>query len=56
MLDVALRIPLISAVSMKLDAKNLLDARFEVTQGGVVRHRYHSGRTYGIGFSWSPLR
>jgi hypothetical protein len=56
MLDLALRIPLGSAVSVKLDAKNLLDAAFRVTQGDVVRHRYRSGRTFSVGFSWQPVR
>jgi TonB-dependent receptor len=54
--DVALRLPLVNGLSMKLDGKNLLDSPFEVTQGQVTRHKYRSGRTFSAGFSWNPLR
>jgi TonB-dependent receptor len=52
MLDLALRTGLFPGVSLKLDAKNLLDAPYEVTQGAVVRETYRSGRSYSVGLSW----
>lgn len=54
--DAALRVPLLRGVSLKLDAKNLLDAPYRTVQGSVVRREYRSGRTFSLGFSWSPTR
>ncbi|HWP38628.1 MAG TPA: TonB-dependent receptor [Gemmatimonadales bacterium] len=54
MLDVAFRAPLWSTVAAKLDARNLLDSPFQVTQGDVIRHRYRTGRTFSVGFTWKP--
>jgi TonB dependent receptor/Carboxypeptidase regulatory-like domain/TonB-dependent Receptor Plug Domain len=51
-LDFSLRLPAFAGLSMKLDAKNLLDAEYRFTQGDVVRHRYTAGRTFALGFSW----
>jgi outer membrane receptor protein involved in Fe transport len=42
------------SVSVKLDAKNLLDAPYRFTQGDVVRLRYKSGRSFSVGFGWTP--
>jgi hypothetical protein len=47
--DFSLRMPLRRAVDLKLDAENLFDSAFEVRQGDVVRERYHTGRSMGIG-------
>jgi len=54
--DAALRVPLLRGVSVKLDAKNLLDAPYRTVQGSVARREYRSGRTVSLGFSWSPTR
>src|SRR5690606_35054325 len=43
--DFSLRTTVLGAVSFKFDAKNLLDAAYEVTQGDVTRERYRSGRS-----------
>ena len=51
-LDLSLRFPLIRGVAAKLDARNLLDAPYEVTQGDVVREHYRTGRSFSLGFSW----
>jgi hypothetical protein len=50
--DMSLQAPLFGALSARLDAKNLLDSPFEVTQGAVVRERYRSGRVISIGLKW----
>ena len=51
-LDLSLRFPLQGGLSAKLDARNLLDAPYEVTQGSVIRERYHAGRVLSLGFTW----
>ncbi|HSJ08836.1 MAG TPA: TonB-dependent receptor, partial [Longimicrobiales bacterium] len=51
-LDISLRTALSGDVSVKLDAKNLLDAPYELTQGDVTRERYRSGRAVSLGFTW----
>src|SRR5690606_41675386 len=55
-LDVSLRFPLFASVSAKLDVKNLLDSRYEVTQGTVVRERYRTGRVFSAGVTWESWR
>ncbi len=52
MLDVSLRLALTSAMSAKLDAKNLLDSAYEQTQGSVTREYYRTGRAFSFGLSW----
>ncbi|MEO5800239.1 MAG: TonB-dependent receptor [Gemmatimonadales bacterium] len=52
-LDLSLRFPVAGALSARLDAKNLLDAPYRLTQGSVVRESYRAGRVVGIGFSWT---
>jgi hypothetical protein len=52
MLDLALRMGLTSAISAKLDMKNLLDAPYELTQGTVTRESYRTGRVLSLGISW----
>ena len=49
--DVSLRFPLRGGLSGKLDARNLLDAPYEVTQGGVQREFYRGGRVFSLGFA-----
>lgn len=53
-LDFSLRFPLVSALSGRFDAKNLLDAPYETVQGSVTRERYVIGRTFQLGFVWKP--
>jgi TonB-dependent receptor len=53
-LDAALRFPLWGGVSMKVDAKNLLDAPYQTLQGTLVRQEYRVGRTLSFGLSWRP--
>jgi outer membrane receptor protein involved in Fe transport len=52
MLDASLQLPVVSSVSLKLDAKNLLDAPYRMTQGDVLRSRYKSGRQFDFAFTW----
>ena len=51
-LDLSLRFGLSGALSARLDAKNLLDAPFELTQGDVIREYHRSGRVFSLGMSW----
>jgi TonB-dependent receptor len=51
-LDLSLRFPLAGSLAAKLDARNLLDAPFTITQGDVVRERYSFGRVVSLGLSW----
>lgn len=53
MLDVTLRRELRDGLSLKMDAKNLLDSAYELRQGGVVREYYRSGRSLSVGVSWN---
>ncbi|HEU5219016.1 MAG TPA: TonB-dependent receptor, partial [Gemmatimonadales bacterium] len=51
-LDASVTLPLFGGVSARADAKNLLDSRYRLTQGGALREGYRSGRVFSIGFSW----
>ncbi|HJU66429.1 MAG TPA: hypothetical protein VJ596_12155, partial [Gemmatimonadaceae bacterium] len=51
-IDVSLRFPLLGGLAAKVDAKNLLDAPYEATQGAVTREYYRAGRVFTVGFSW----
>lgn len=51
--DVSLRFPVVGGLSGRLDAKNVLDAPYEVTQGSVVREHYRAGRVIQAGLSWT---
>lgn len=53
-LDLSFRTTLPGGLGLKLDAKNLLDAPWDLTQGDVVRESYRTGRSIGIGLSWRP--
>lgn len=51
-LDASVAFPLFGSLSGRADVKNLLDADYRITQGGVVREGYRAGRVFSIGFSW----
>lgn len=53
-LDFSLRFPVYGGLSGKFDAKNLLDAEYRLTQGEVNREAYFTGRSFGVGLSWTP--
>jgi hypothetical protein len=53
-LDLSLRYSLWREVSLKVDARNLLDTPFHTTQAAVTRLRYTVGRTMAFGFTWAP--
>jgi hypothetical protein len=52
-LDLSLRLALSGSLAAKLDARNLLDAPFELRQGSVVREAYRTGRVFSVGLSWT---
>jgi outer membrane receptor protein involved in Fe transport len=53
-LDVSLQLPVTPSIMLKLDGKNLLDARTRMTQGPVDRLSYRTGRVVAFGAQWSP--
>jgi outer membrane receptor protein involved in Fe transport len=53
-LDLSVRLPVAGAFSARIDAKNLLDSPYRVTQGTVTREEYHIGRTVQAGLVWRP--
>ncbi len=50
--DFSLRFPVWREVSGRLDARNLLDARYRFMQGNLEREGYNAGRTIAFGLSW----
>jgi outer membrane receptor protein involved in Fe transport len=52
MVDLSIRIPLGDRWAWKMDARNLLDAPFRLTQGPVTRESFRTGRVLNIGVSW----
>ncbi len=50
--DFSLRFPVWREVSGRLDARNLLDARYRFMQGNLEREGYNVGRTISFGLSW----
>ena len=53
-LDASVEVGLSRDVSVKVDARNLLDSRYLMTQGGVTRLRYTTGRIWVVAFKWQP--
>lgn len=51
-LDASVLFPLFGGLSARADARNLLNAPYRITQGGVVRHGFEAGRVFSLGFSW----
>ncbi|HVZ48902.1 MAG TPA: TonB-dependent receptor [Gemmatimonadaceae bacterium] len=52
--DAALRFGVTNDVTVRLDAKNLLDAAYRTVQGTVTRESYRAGRTFQAGLVWRP--
>jgi TonB-dependent receptor len=52
MLDLSLRVPLGSRWTWRVDARNLLDAPFRLTQGPVTREEFRMGRQLSVGMQW----
>lgn len=52
-LDLSLRLGLSDVLSARMDARNLLDAPYELTQGSVLRESHTTGRSIGLGLSWN---
>ena len=50
--DLALRFPVVGQLAARIDAKNMLDARYRFMQGNLEREGYNSGRSFSVGFSW----
>jgi outer membrane receptor protein involved in Fe transport len=53
-IDLSVQLPVLNGTALKLDAKNLLDSPYRVTQGGVTRLEYKAGRILSAGVSWQP--
>ncbi len=51
-IDLSLRFPVLGSLSGRVDARNLLDARYRYMQGNLEREGFNAGRTFSIGFSW----
>ncbi len=51
-IDLSLRFPVVGNLSARMDARNLLDARYRFLQGNLEREGYNAGRTFSAGFSW----
>jgi hypothetical protein len=54
LLDLSLEVPVMNAVALKLNGKNLLDSRVRFTQGTVDRLSYRAGRVVSLGAQWHP--
>jgi outer membrane receptor protein involved in Fe transport len=52
--DLSLRLPLVRTLNMRLDARNVLDAPYELVQGTVTREYYRQGRVFQMGLQWRP--
>lgn len=52
-IDLSFRFPVSGGLSGRLDAKNILDAPYQVTQGTVIREHYLAGRVIQAGLSWT---
>ncbi len=52
LVDVSLRMPLGDRWTWKVDARNLLDSPFQLTQGPVTRESFRLGRNIAAGVQW----
>jgi len=53
-LDLSLRLPVLAGISARIDGRNLLNANHLVTQGGVTREAWTTGRGFSFGLTWQP--
>jgi outer membrane receptor protein involved in Fe transport len=52
--DFSLRFPIVGAFAGRVDARNLLDTPFTLTQGATTRESYRIGRILQAGVTWRP--
>ncbi len=52
LVDLSLRFPVRGNLSARVDARNLLDARYRYMQGNLEREGWNAGRTLSMGLSW----
>jgi hypothetical protein len=53
--DLSLLFPVgVRGVSARVDARNLLDARYVLRQGAVEREAFRTGRVVQVGLAWRP--
>ena len=52
MVDLSVRVPMGDRWAWKIDARNLLDAPFRLSQGPITRESYRTGRVVSLGVSW----
>lgn len=52
LVDLSLRLPIGDRWTWRVDARNLLDAPFRLTQGPVTREEYRLGRQLAFGLQW----
>jgi TonB-dependent receptor len=53
-LDFSLRFPIVGSLSGRFDARNILDAPYEMVQGSVTREYWKTGRVFQTGLVWRP--
>lgn len=51
-IDLSMRFPVYRTVTGRIDARNLLDARYTFMQGNLEREGYSAGRTFSVGLAW----
>jgi hypothetical protein len=54
LVDVSVRVPLLQTLTVKADAKNLLNEPYRITQGGLDQLYYLTGRSFSFGATWTP--
>ncbi len=52
LVDVSVRVPMGSRWTWRVDARNLMDAPFQLTQGPVTRESFRLGRQIAVGMQW----
>ncbi len=52
LIDLSLRLPMGDRWTWRMDARNLIDSPFQLTQGPVTRESYRLGRNLAVGVQW----
>ncbi len=52
LVDLSLRMPFGDKWTWRVDARNLLDAPYQLTQGPITRESYRLGRNVALGLAW----